>query len=165
MSKMMLVLLWMFLMLHGCGQRPQECRDVVDVPREQGYAKFRSYPLEKQLDVYLCAMHLEPPDMGLADEIAERGDTAIPTVMQKLKTADREIDQEDLIYLFEVMSDRGLLRGRQDVIQDIARVIDNMKITQLKQRSKERLKKIEIANGMKSLIDAQSHDNLRAAAI
>jgi hypothetical protein len=149
MSKMILVFLLVFLILRACEQRPQECRDVIDVPREQGYAKFRSYPLEKQLDVYLCAMHVEPPDMGLADEIAERGDSAIPMVMQKLKTAEREIDQEDLIYLFEVMSDRGLLRGRKDVIADITQVIDSMKISQVKQRSEERLKKIEIANGMK----------------
>lgn len=149
MSKIMLMLMLMFLMLRGCEQRPQECRDVIDVPREQGYAKFRTYPLEKQLDVYLCAMHVEPPDMGLADEIAERGDSVIPTVVQKLKTAEREIDQEDLIYLFEVMSDRGLLRGRKDVIADITHVIDNMKISQVKQRSEQRLKKIEIANGMK----------------
>jgi hypothetical protein len=90
MSKMILALLLiMFLILRGCEQRPQECRDVIDVPREQGYAKFRSYPLEKQLDVYLCAMHVEPPDIGLADEIAERGDSAIPPVIQKLKTAER----------------------------------------------------------------------------
>lgn len=149
MSKMMLMLLLMFLMVRGCEQRPQECRDVIDVPREQGYAKFRTYPLEKQLDVYLCAMHVEPPDMGLANEIAERGDSAIRAVMQKLKTSEREIDQEDLIYLLEVMSDRGLLRGRKDVIADITQVIDNMKISQVKQRSEERLKKIEIANGLK----------------
>ena len=149
MSNIMLVLLLMLLVLRGCAQRPQECRDVIDVPREQGYAKFRSYPLEKQLDVYLCAMHVEPPDMGLADEIAERGDSAIPTVIQKLKTAEREIDQEDLIYLFEVMSDHGLLRGRTDVIAEITQVIDNMKISQVKQRSEERLTKIERANGMK----------------
>lgn len=149
MSKMMLVFFLMLLILRGCEQRPQECRDVIDVPREQGYAKFRSYPLEKQLEVYLCAMHVEPPDTGLADEIAERGDSAIPTVMQKLKTAEREIDQEDLIYLFEVMSDRGLLRGRKELIADITQVIDNMKISQVKQRSEERLKRIEITNGMK----------------
>jgi len=146
---MMLVLMLMCLILRGCEQRPQECRDVIDVPREQGYTKFRGYPLDKQLDVYLCAMHVEPPDMGLADLIAERGDSAIPTVVEKLKTAEREIDQEDLIYLLEVMSDRGLLRGRKDVIADMSQVIDNMKITQVKQRSEERLKKIQIANGIK----------------
>jgi hypothetical protein len=155
MSKMMLMLLLMFLMFRGCEQRPQECRDVIDVPREQGYAKFRTYPLEKQLDVYLCAMHVEPPDMGLANEIAERGDSTIPAVMQKLKTSETEIDQEDLIYLLEVMSERGLLRGRKDVIAAIAQAIDSMKISQVKQRSEERLKKIEIANGMKPLTYVQ----------
>lgn len=146
---MKFVVFLMFIILHGCEQRPQECRDVIDVPREQGYATFRSYPLEKQLDVYLCGMHVEPPQIGLADEIAKQGDSTIPVVLQKLKTSEREIDQEALIYLFQVMSDRGLLRGRKDVIMEIGQVIDNMKISQVKQRSEESLKKIQIANGVK----------------
>jgi hypothetical protein len=153
-SKIIITVLFQIVLLscfvfRGCEQRSQECRDVIDVPREQGYAKFETYPIETQLDVYLCAMHVEPPDLGLADLIAKRGESAIPIVTQKLKTADREIDQEDLIYLFEVMSDRGLLRGRKDVIADISQVIDNMKITQVKQRSEESLKKIEINTGIK----------------
>jgi hypothetical protein len=94
-------------------------------------------------------MHVEPPDMGLADLVAKRGESATPIVVQKLKTADREIDQEDLIYLLEVMSDRGLLRGRKDVIADISQVIDNMKISQVKHTSEERLKKIQINSGIK----------------
>ena len=153
MSKMMAVLFQITLLscffFRACEQRPQECRDVIDVPREQGYAKFETYPIEKQLDVYLCAMHVEPPDMGLADLIAKRGESATPIVVQKLKTADREIDQEDLIYLLEVMSDRGLLRGRKDVIADISQVIHNMKISQVKHTSEERLKKIQINSGIK----------------
>ena len=81
-------------MLRGCEQRPQECRDVIDVPHEQGYANFRTYPLEKQLEVYLCAMHVEPPEIGLANEIAQRRDSVIPAVIQKLKASEREIDQD-----------------------------------------------------------------------
>lgn len=117
--------------------------------REQGYAKFRTYPIEKQLDVYLCAMHVEPPDLGLADEIAKQGEPVIPALIERLKSSEREIDQEDIIYVFEVMSDSGTLRGRKDVIADISQVIDNMKISQVKQASEERLKKIQINSGIK----------------
>lgn len=152
MSKMIAVVFFVLLaslLFRGCEQRPQDCRDVIDVPREQGYAKFRTYPIEKQLDVYLCAMHVEPPDLGLADEIAKQGQPVIPALIERLKSSEREIDQEDIIYVFEVMSGSGMLRGRKDVIADISQVIDNMKISQVKQASEERLKKIQINSGIK----------------
>lgn len=154
MSKMIMAVLFQIILLscllfRGCEERSQECRDVIDVPREQGYVKFETYPIEKQLDVYLCAMNVEPPDLGLADLIAKRGESAIPIALQRLKTAKREIDQEDIIYLLEVMSDRGLLRGRKDVISEISDVVDSMKISQSRQSSLERLKKIQINSGVK----------------
>lgn len=154
MSKMIIVVLFQFILLscvffRGCEERSQECRDVIDVPRAQGYAKFETYPIPKQLDVYLCAMRIEPPDLGLADLIAKRGENAIPIVVQRLKSANREIDQEDMIYLLEIMSDRGLLRGRKDVIAEISDTIDSMKISQVKQSSLDRLKRIQINSGVK----------------
>lgn len=153
MSKIVSLLLQITLsssfLLSGCEQRSQECRDVLEVPREEGYVKFRSYPIETQLEVYLCGMHSEPPDLGLANEISKQGDNVIPNVIHKLQVADREIDQEALIYLLEIMSDRGLLRGRKHVIADISSVIENMKIKGVKERSEQRLKKIQIANGIK----------------
>ena len=142
-----LIVILICLSFRACEQRPQECRDVIDVSREQGYTKFRAYPIDTQLDVYLCAMHVEPPDLGLAELIADRGEAAIPVLLQKLQGGEREIDQEHIIYVFEVMSERGLLRGRKDIIDNIRQVIENMKITAVKQRSLERLKKIQIANG------------------
>jgi hypothetical protein len=48
-----------------------------------------------------------------------------------------EFEQEDIIYVFQLMSDRGLLRGREDVIAASSQVVDNRKIDQVKQRSEE----------------------------
>ena len=149
MSKMSWLIFVLFLIPGGCEQRSPECREVINVSREQGYPKFRSYSLEKQLDVYLCAMRVEPPDVGLASEIAKNGESALPTVLQRLRTTEREIDQQELIYLLEVMSDQGLLRGRKDVIADINNVVDNMKIPQVKQYCEEKVKRIRLASGVK----------------
>jgi hypothetical protein len=137
------------LLLRGCAEQPEECKQFLDQPRQQRQEQFKTYPIEKQLDMYLCAMKVEAPDLSLADKIADGGETAIPSLIERLKAGQREIDQEDIIYVFEVMSDRGLLRGRKDVIAEISRVIDNMKISQEKQASEERLKKIEINSGIK----------------
>jgi hypothetical protein len=150
MSKMIVMVVCLScLLFRGCAERSEGCRQFLDLPRQQRQEQFKTYSVEKQLDVYLCAMNVEPPDLSLADKIADRGETAIPSLIEKLKTSQREIDQEDIIYVFEVMSDRGLLRGRKDVIAEISQVIDNMKISQEKQTSEERLKKIEINSGIK----------------
>jgi hypothetical protein len=60
---------------------PPECRPFLNLPREQRHTEFRTYPIEKQLDVYLCAMKSEPPDLTLADDIANRGPEVIPFVL------------------------------------------------------------------------------------
>lgn len=131
------------IVFRDCGERSPECTRFFDLPREQRELHFEKYSVDKQIDLYLCGMKVEPPQFGFAGTIADRGETAVPTVLKRLKSADREIDQEDLIYILEVMSDRGLLNGRQDIIPAVNEVINNMKITQVKQNSLEMLKRIE----------------------
>lgn len=132
------------LLLRGCIERSAECNQFLELPRQQRHIQFEIYPTDKQVELYLCAMKVEPPDLGLADEIADKGESVIPMLVETLKTSEKEIDQEDIIYVFEVMSDHGILRGRKDLIAEIGKVVDNMKISQIKQRSLERLKKIEV---------------------
>jgi hypothetical protein len=72
-------------------------------------------------------MKNEPPDLSLASDIANRGEEANGPVLVKLKSTSNEGDQYDLIYVLEVMSERGYLRGKKDVIAQISNVIDGMK--------------------------------------
>ena len=99
--------------------------------------------------MYLCGMKQEPPDLQLAYEIADRGEAVIPLLLERLKTARNEMDQEDLIRVFEVMSDKGYLRGRTDVVTTISDVVDDMKVAPIKEDSRESLKKIRISSGVK----------------
>jgi hypothetical protein len=73
----------------------------------------------------------------------------IPLLMERLKITKSEVDQHDLIYVFEVMSRKGYLRGRTDVVAHISDVVDNMKLAPTKEDSQERLKKIQINSGVK----------------
>lgn len=134
---------------------PEQCRAFLQLPPQQRRAEFRAYSLHQQLDVYLCAMKTEPPNSSLAYDIADKGEQAIPALLNKLKAAKSEVDQDNLIYVLEVMSDRKYLRGRKDVIVEISNVIDSMKISQIKERSLERLKKIQINSGIKPFTYAQ----------
>jgi hypothetical protein len=133
----------------GCRWQHSECQEFLDMPTQQQQSEFATYSLEKQLDVYLCAMKVHPPYSSLANDIAERGDSAVPLIIEKMKTVKSDMDQFNLIYLLEVMSGRGTLRGRKDVVAEISQVIDGMKFDIVRERSLESLKKIEINSGIK----------------
>jgi len=128
---------------------PAECRSFLELSLEQRSVEFQTYPLEKQLEIYLCAMKTEPPNSSLAYSIADRGEQAVPVVVAKLKSLKNEGDQEDVIYVLEVMSDRGYLRGKKEVISQIRDVVDAMKLDLIKNRSSERLRKIQVNSGVK----------------
>ena len=69
--------------------------------------------------------------------------------LKKLKKTSNEIEQQDLIYLLAVMSDKGYLRDRKEVVSAISDVIDTMKIDSVKKASQESLKRIQINSGVK----------------
>jgi len=126
-----------------------ECEAFLALSPAERQTESRKYPTDKQIDMYLCAMKQEPPDRELADQISDGGPAVIPALMERLKTAKSEVDQHDLIYVFEIMSRKGYLRGRADVISRISDVVDIMKLAPTKEDSQERLKKIQINSGVK----------------
>jgi hypothetical protein len=155
MSKMRFLLLGLIcLLLSGFSTAcvpptPPECRAFLNLPREQRHAEFRTYEIEKQLDVYLCTSKSELPDVGLADEVANRGEVAMGPIIAKLESVQSEADKYEMIHLLEVMSERGYLRGKKEVIAQISDVIDEMKLDPIKQRSVASLKKIQLNSGLK----------------
>jgi hypothetical protein len=94
-------------------------------------------------------MRQEPPAIELADDVADHRETVIPLLLQRLRIAKNEAEQKDLIYVFEVMSRNGYLRGRTDVVAIIGDVVDDMKITPIREDSQDLLKKIRISSGVK----------------
>ncbi len=136
-------------LLSSCSRLPPECEAFLALSPTDRQIESRKHPTEKQIDMYLCAMKQEPPDLQLAYEIADRGETAIPVLIGRLKTTKNEMDQEDLIRIFEVMSGMGHLRGRVDVVSAISDVVDDMKQGPIREDSEESLTKIRINSGVK----------------
>ena len=137
-------------LLSTCATRHSpECEAFLALSPTQRQIESRTYPANKQIDMYLCAMKQEPPDLELADQISDRGEGAIPLLRERLKTAKSEVDQHDLIYVFEVMSRKGYLRGQTQVVAEISQVVDAMKIAPVKEDTRESLKKIHINSGIK----------------
>ncbi|HEV2827107.1 MAG TPA: hypothetical protein VGW76_05840 [Pyrinomonadaceae bacterium] len=133
----------------ACGCRHSECREFLELPTDQRHMEFGRYTPEKQLDVYLCAMKAQPPYSSLANQIADRGESSVPLILKRMQEVKSEKEQYDLIYLLEVISERGTLRGRKDVVAEISQVVDRMQFDVLRQRGLESLKKIEINSGIK----------------
>jgi hypothetical protein len=137
------------LLVSGCSTRlySGECWNFTSLPPEQQHARFQNQPLEKQLDLYLCKMDEEPPGSEYADPIAEHGTEAIPVVLAKMKKVD-ETEKARLLYLMEVISDRGYLRHRTDVYAELSQMVEGMNEIN-RQRCDEILKKIAINSGIK----------------
>lgn len=129
--------------------RREVCGDFNELPRPRQHAEFRAYAPERQLDVYLCMMDREPPASEFADDIAERGPEVLPFVMARLKSAGSEAEQADIIYVLEVMSDRGDLAGRADVAAEAGEAVSKMRLKVIRETCEERLKRIQINSHLK----------------
>jgi hypothetical protein len=120
-----------------------ECRDFFSRPTSEREKLFPTYDLDKQLDIYRCGMNRRPPDSSLTLFIAERGEAAIPTLLDKLETEKDEMFQYGIIDIFEVMSVKGYLRNRRDVIDRIRQMVAKMKISTFRDMAQEGLSQIE----------------------
>jgi hypothetical protein len=121
---------------------PNECREYYARPSYEREQAFRTYSLKKQLNIYRCATRRRPPELGLASYIAEAGGKAIPVLLDRLKTEKDESTQADMIYIFELMADKGHLRGRLDVIEQIKHVIGSMRYSITKTEAQKTLDNI-----------------------
>lgn len=123
-----------------------DCEEFLRVPHNGRDATFRTYTLEKQVNVYLCMMNKEPPAMGLAEPIADRGEEVIPYLLERLKEQRTDYARDDILYIFELLSEKGHLRNRADVLDRIREAISMMKNAGRKQMSLERLDRIRENN-------------------
>ena len=112
----------------GCitGVMPRECREFFALSSRDREIKFRQYPLDKQVDLYLCGMNREPPESGYAAYIAEGGESVIPYLLTRLKREPLEISQARIIDIFTVLAAKGSLRNRQDMVVELEEVISKM---------------------------------------
>jgi hypothetical protein len=72
--------------------------------------------LDKQLSLYRCGMDRRPPATTLSLLIADRGESILPTLLEKLEREQDEQFQYGIIEILEVMSVKGYLRGKPDAI-------------------------------------------------
>ena len=121
-----------------------ECREFFSIPLDQQGKVFSGYPLEKQLTLYRCGLkNRRPPATYLADYIADRGESAIPSLLQTLEMEKDELFQSGIVDIFEFMSSKGHLRNKSEAINRIRLVVARMKISTFKEMAEQNLDKIE----------------------
>jgi hypothetical protein len=131
------------LYLQGCLLLHPECASFFSLDEKQRKEKIKTYPIEKQLDLYLCGMGMEPPYMEVAYDIAEEGPKNIPPLLKRLKAERYEPDKEHIIYIFTAMSVLGKLDCRQDVIEQIEQTISGMEVKRFRENAQRDLDEIK----------------------
>jgi hypothetical protein len=91
-------------------------------------------------------MNREPPESGYAAYIAEGGEQVIPYLLKRLKAEPLEITKTRILDIFTVLAVKGNLRGRQDVIDELERVVSNLKFAPLKSKAERYMDTIKREN-------------------
>ena len=130
---------------YGCPSTilPRDCREFFALLSREQESKFRSYPVDKQVDLYLCGMNREPPEIGYAAYIAESGDKDIPYLLQRLKAEQLEIRQMQIIDIFVVLAIKGNLRGRQDVVDQLEEVVVKIRYEPVRLKAQRYIEEIK----------------------
>lgn len=134
------IFLMLLITLSGCyfvppASMPRECREFFNLPSRERENIFRTYSVDKQVDIYLCGMNREPPEIGYATYIAEGGEKNIPYLLQRLRAERLEIVQTRLIDIFTVMAIKGQLRGRKDVVGELDDIVSKMEYEPVKREA------------------------------
>jgi hypothetical protein len=137
-------LLFLLFICPRCGESmPSACKEFYSLTATQQNEIFKNYSIERQYKIYRCGTtQRHPPDMGLAIYIAEGGQKNIPFLLTQLGDEGDEAMQRYIIFVFELMANRGYLRGRNDVAKQVESVVAKMKVPFLKEVSQESLNKI-----------------------
>ena len=148
---MKLGLLWITFisvpLLSSCWPKmPAECKATgfFDLPIAQQAKQFRGFPMERQVDLFICDYRYSHPfNVGFAFDVAKHGDEAIPYLADKLKTEKDVNNQGAIIYILKIMFEDGRVRNKEAAAQVIRRAIPEIKCNASESLCSERLKEIE----------------------
>jgi len=119
------------------------CKDFYDLPGKERETEFPKYDVNKQLDIYVCAMRRKPPISTWAYDIAKGGENKMPVVLKRLREEQDPVMQYHLIHLLQIMSEESYFRGRRDVVEEVREVISRMGYSPAKTQAQEAFSEIE----------------------
>lgn len=128
-----------------CGTNtPPEYKKLFYLPLEQQEARFKEFPLDKQVEIYTYAMYVEPPLTRYAGFLGENGKKVIPLLLARLEAEKSDTAKAHLIYAFQEIHQRHYsLRTEKETVNSINRVVSKMKDEYRKNQCEEYLKVIK----------------------
>lgn len=147
------ILIVIVILYLGCQSptQPKECIEFFNTDSTQRLKEFSKYDLEKQLTIHQCGLDWRPP-YDRSYEIAKRGKSIIPILLQKLNTDNNKNRYETektkygVILIFQRLAENGDLDNRE-VIKILEQIVSEFKTDWIKEEAKESL--VEIKKSVK----------------
>src|SRR6266540_3617316 len=150
-SKLMIMMLVLpGLMYTTCGKTPvtpNGYRSFSSLPPGQQTKEFGSYPISKQVDYFIFEFrYVHPFSNSLAFVIADRGDQAVPYMLNRIKSENDDRDKLAILYIFKIMFEHDHPTDPQGTLAALRDVVSKMKTPSVKQS----------ADGMLGVIESHS---------
>ena len=95
-----LMLLLAFMQQCG-GEMLPEYSSLFRLPPAERAARFKEFPIAKQVDAYIYAMYVEPPLTEFVDILASNGKKAVPELLSRLEVEKSDTAKGNLVYVFK----------------------------------------------------------------
>ena len=111
------------------------------LPLSESTNVFSSYSLNIQYEIYMAGMKRHPPRQHLAFEIARKGKSVVPYLLEKLGNEATDTSKYNIIFIFQVMKENGHydLNNEPKDIEIVENVVATMKYEVVRDRSNQSL--------------------------
>ena len=116
------------LLVNGCEPVPSEYKAFFTLDWERQQEEARKFPIEKQIDYYLAGKkYVHPPSSTLLYVIAERGKSAVPALIVRMKN---ERSDSAKLHLLEVVRNihdfHENLSREKEIIEQLQEIVVGM---------------------------------------
>ena len=113
-----------------CRGGPPGYSELCTAGRSERPRLLRQFDPEQQVALYLAVMQrIHPPDLGLADVVAELGERGVLIVAEKLEASSSDVERVDLCRVLVRMQELGTydVRGSSTLQRVVAKAIEDAK--------------------------------------
>src|ERR671914_691198 len=86
-----------------CARKRSEMDTLLDLPMREQEETFKRFPLATQVDVYVQAMYVEPPQTRYASYLASNGKQVVPFLLDRLRKEKSDTAKAHLFFAFQVL--------------------------------------------------------------
>jgi hypothetical protein len=120
-----------------CAREHSEMDILLNLPMKEQEENFKKFPLSKQVDVYIQAMYVEPPQTRYADYLASNGKQVLQFLIDRLKQEKSDTAKAFLFFAFEVMHEKYYSLSKEK------EVLESLKTTSIGMSDNYRRKQAE----------------------